>query len=109
MEFVQIFTRKNIRKKEGGSLTIFNDSFTIRVGEKIKIKTVGLTKEGIGIITKPCPEKKVKVAVVKLTNLKKILPEEFTGNDYKFRIDGEKINESEYLFKFSNAKMINKK
>jgi len=76
----------------------------------IQFKQIGRTEKGIGVIVEKDDVKRKTnhiTALFKYNN--DYIPENFQGECYVFRIPAEKLSDTEYEFKFCNAKMKNKK
>ena len=110
MEFIKTFTHKTGgRAKEQGSLIICNGELRIKINEpNSSVAEYGVIKNGIGVVIK-----KVKRATPFLRTIMKYnsddIPVNLQGEKYRFKIPAEKISDTEYVFNFDKAIMLNKK
>ena len=113
MNFIKTFEIKtgNHKGKTPGSLIIRNGHIKITINNNtVHFKQIGRTEKGIGVIVEKDDVKRKTnhiTALFKYNN--DYIPENFQGECYVFRIPAEKLSDTEYEFKFCNAKMKNKK
>jgi len=113
MEFIKSIARKHhVGRIAGtGSLTIADGALRLRIPEPNAIlKDIGLVKDGIGVvIEKGIKGRKTKYVSNKIKYDKDDIPVELQASKYKFSIPAEKLNDTEFVFKFDKAVMLNKK
>lgn len=112
MEFIKPIKCGHIGRKAGiGSLIIANGTLRLRLKEpNANLKDIGLIKDGIGVvIEKGIKGRKTKYVSNIIKFEKEDIPVELQGTKYKFRILPEKISDTEFVFKFDKAVMLNKK
>ena len=110
MEFIKTFGERG-RKGGIGSACISDGFVRIRINvPNTKCETIGAIKDGIGVIIKSCEkERKTKYATACVKYDKEFIPVNLQGDCYRFSIPAEKISDTEYVFMFKKAKMLNKK
>lgn len=113
MEFIKTFTipRGCGKKAELGTLVISEGKLKIKINDnKVHIKQIGRTTEGIGVVVEAddVSRKTSRITSIFQYNPEDI-PENFQGKGYRFSIPATKLSDTEYEFKFCNAKMLNKK
>ena len=71
---------------------------------------VGVLKDGIGVVIKKS-KKKLKTPYLKTTFKynEEDIPVNLQAEKYRFKIPVEKLSDTEYVFKFDKAIMLNKK
>ena len=112
MEFIKSIARNRTgRIASAGSLIIANGTLRLRITEPNAIlKDIGLIKDGIGVvIEKGIKGRKTKYVSNIIKFEKEDIPVELQGTKYRFRILAEKISDTEFVFKFDKAVMLNKK
>jgi len=111
MEFTKKINRCGGRKGGYGALIIANGFIKIRITtSNAVLKEAGLIKGGIGVVIKKGIEgRKTKYVANKMKYDKEDIPVELQGTKYRFRIPAEKLSDTEFVFKFDKAVMLNKK
>ena len=113
MEFIKTFniTGGHGRKAGEGSLVIADGKLIIKINNnKSHFVQIGRTNEGIGVIIEPDNDNRKTPYIQSIFKYgNDDIPENFQGEGYRFSIPATKISDTEYEFKFCNAKMINKK
>ena len=113
MEFIKTFNITGGRGKKAGlgTLVISESKLKIKINDnKVHIKQIGRTAEGIGVVVESDNDNRKTSyvqSVFKYDNSD--IPENFQGQEYRFSIPATRISDTEYEFKFCNAKMLNKK
>ena len=113
MEFIKTFNITGGRGKKAGlgTLVIGEGKLKIKINDNtIHIKQIGRTAEGIGVVVESddVSRKTSRITSIFQYNPEDI-PENFQGQGYRFSIPATRISNTEYEFKFCNAKMLNKK
>ena len=110
MEFIRTFNHKiGGRIKENGSLIICDGELRIKVNESNStIEEYGIIKDGIGVVIKKAKRKTPYIKTILKYNEDDI-PINLQGESYKFKIPAEKLSDTEFVFKFDKAIMLNKK
>ena len=112
MKFVKTFSLNVKGRTSGeGSIIIADRKMAITVKDNtVHIAQVGLTEDGIGVeVEHDDVKRKTPYVKIMIPYTEDDLPEQFQGSDYKFSIPATKLSDTEYLFRFCNAKMLNKK
>ena len=110
MEFIKTFNHSSGgRTKENGSLIICDGELRIKVNEpNSAIEEYGVIKDGIGVVIKKEDRKTPYLKTVIKYNEDDI-PINLQGESYKFKIPAEKLSDTEFVFRFEKAVMLNKK
>lgn len=112
MNFVKTLEKRRGGRYGGdGSVIIAENHIDIRIPDnKVDIKEIGIIKDGIGVVVKPSKlKRKAPNIFTRRVFDSGDIPVELQGEKYRFRIPGEKISDTEYVFMFKKAKMLNKK
>ena len=114
MEFIKTFDiagHRTGRIPGFGSLAIRNGKIIININDNtVHIKQIGRTKDGIGVVVeKDDIKRKTKRIMSTFEYEEDYIPIEFQGEGYTFIIPASKLSDTEYEFKFRNARMTNKK
>ena len=110
MEFIKTFERKiGGRVKENGSLIICDGELRIKINEpNCAIDEYGVVDGGIGVVIKKQNHKTLYLKHIVEYNAEDI-PINLQGEKYRFKIPAEKLSDTEYVFMFNKAVMLNKK
>lgn len=112
MQFIKTFkVSRGGSKAQLGSLIIRNGELRLRIGQpKANLKEFGFIEGGIGAIISLGQEKRKTSYIAKIVTYDpKDIPVELQGQKYCFKIPAEKISDTEYVFMFDKAYMLNKK
>ena len=112
MKFIKTLEKRRGERYEGnGSIIIANNRLAIRISDnKVDVKDVGIIEGGIGIVVEKSNKKRNSPCIFSSRHFESTdIPVELQGEKYRFRIPGEKISDTEYVFMFKKAKMLNKK
>jgi len=112
MNFVKTLKpRRGGRYSGDGSVIIADGVIAIRIPtNKFSFKEIGIIKDGIGVELEKSSKKRTAPNLFTRRCFESDdIPVELQGEKYRFRIPGEKISDTEYVFMFKKAKMLNKK
>lgn len=111
MEFIKTFGDRRGRVGGIGSACISNGLIKIRINVPNSVcEQVGAIKDGIGVVIRESDKKrKTKYAASCVKYDKEFIPINLQAECYSFSIPAEKISDTEYVFLFKKAKMLNKK
>ena len=112
MKFVKEFDKHTRgRMPTYGSIIIRDGMLNIRIHDNtVHCVKIGRTEKGIGVVVeKDDVKRKTPIIFTTYKYEESDIPENFQGETYVFKIPGEKLSDTEYEFKFCNAKMLNKK
>lgn len=113
MVFIKQFNQKGGirgRRTSVGTLIIEGDYINMRIDNQYRVRERGLIEGGIGcVIEKKTTKSKSPYTLVRVRIDPSYLPEELRGEGYRFWIEGEKLSDTEVVFMFKNARMLNKK
>lgn len=113
MEFIKTFTivHGHGKKPELGTLVISEGKLKIKINDnKVHIKQIGRTAEGVGVVVEADDVSRKTSRITSIFQYHpEDIPENFQGEGYRFSIPATRISNTEYEFKFCNAKMLNKK
>lgn len=112
MEFIKTIGPRRRGKRAGfGTLRISDGFISLKLNApEMQIDKIGVIKGGIGVVLKQSiiPKKTPSVAS-RYKYDEDTIPVELQGEKYRFSIPAEKLSDTEYVFMFKNAKMLNKK
>jgi len=112
MNFIKTLEKRTSGRYNGdGSIVIANGVIAIRIPtNKFSFKEIGIIKDGIGVELEKSTKKRTSPGIFTTRHFEEAdLPVELQGDKYRFRIPGEKISDTEYVFMFKKAKMLNTK
>ena len=112
MQFIKTFKLTwGGSKAQLGSLIICNGKLRLRIGQpKAILKEFGFIEGGMGaVISLEHEERKTPFISKIVTYDPKDIPVNLQGQKYRFKIPAEKISDTEYVFMFNKAYMLNKK
>lgn len=108
MDFVKVFQPKIVGTGHRSFGYALLKDCTLRVFIHSKdcfIKQVGLVEGGIGIVLEKTKNESKKSGIIQARRFlgEDDLPVNLQASGYKFRINADKISDTEYVFKFDNA------
>ena len=111
MDFVKVFQPKLVgtgHKCFGYALL---EECTLKIFIHSKehfIKQVGLVEGGIGVVLEKAKNETKKTGIIQARRFlgEDDIPVNLQASGYKFRINADKISDTEYVFKFDNAVTI---
>ena len=109
MKFIKHFNTKGGSVGSFGS-AIFGDGYLrIRIPNTFDIVEKGFIDGGFGLVVKPCEGRKSPYTTIHTRIDTEYLPQELRGEKYIFGIPAEQISDTEIVFMYKRAKMLNKK
>ena len=112
MQFIKTFKlSRGGCKAQLGSLIICNGKLHLRIRQpKAILEEFGFIEGGTGAVISLGHEDKKTPYILKIVPYDpKDIPIELQGQKYRFKIPAEKISDTEYVFMFDKACMLNKK
>lgn len=112
MQFIKTFSRKHSGRVKGiGSLTLCDGKMRFRINvQNAMLKEIGLVEGGIGVeIQESLEERKTPYVANILNYPKDCIPTELQASKYVFRIPAKQLSDTEFVFLFEKAVMVNKK
>ena len=112
MNFVKTLEiRRSGRYSGEGSVVIADGVIAVRIPtNKFSFKNIGIIKDGIGVELEKSSKKRTAPNIFTTRHFESDdIPIELQGEKHRFRIPGEKISDTEYVFMFKKAKMLNTK
>ena len=109
MNFIKHFNSRGGRVGSLGSALFGDGKLRIRIPNTYNVVEKGFIDGGFGLVVEPCGNRKSKYTTVNVNIDPLDLPPELRGKTYKFGIPAEKISDTEFVFLFKKARMLNKK
>lgn len=111
MNFIKDFNVRKGREPGFGSLYIANGFLKLRINvPNAHVEAMGAVEDGIGCVIKAGDKNRKTPYIATCFKYEKDwLPCNFQGEGYRFSIPAKKISDTEFVFLFKNAKMLNKK
>lgn len=110
MEFIKHFTKIGSGHRVlNGSMTIKDGKMYIRLPNNVQVVEKGYIEGGIGIVVKPCKPISSLYRQVMSKIDPDYVPVELCASHYTFRILGDKISDTEYVFMYDKAECLTHK
>lgn len=111
MEFIKTLNKDFSGRKGGdGTLIIADGYLRVRLNDRnIAMSEMGIIKDGVGVVVKKTKTPRNSPLFVVRKYSEDDIPVNLQGEKYRFVIPAKKISDTEYVFMFNNAKMLNKK
>lgn len=103
MEFIKHFSHGKSRTNRNGSATIKDGYFFFRLPNDVEVVDKGYIEGGVGFVVKPCKPTGSLYRQIQTRVDTEQVPTELCASHYKFRIIGDKISDTEYVFLYKNA------